>query len=127
MHSLRAIMGDSLFFPALKAFATSPKYTYLNTVNTSDVEKHFSAAYGKSLKPFFQLMLYTTQKLKINAHRNSDSSFTVRLDNLDMDIPVEIQTSSGLQKVVLSSSPITISSSTLDIDPKGFYMKEIIE
>ncbi len=38
MHALRFIMGDSLFFPALKKLATDPAYTYNNPVVTDDVE-----------------------------------------------------------------------------------------
>ncbi|MEO6542328.1 MAG: M1 family metallopeptidase, partial [Ferruginibacter sp.] len=41
MHTLRYVMGDELFFPTLKKFATDPKYTYDNTVVTTDVEQHF--------------------------------------------------------------------------------------
>ena len=41
MHTIRYIMGDSLFFPTLKKLATDPKYTYDNTVTTDDVGKAF--------------------------------------------------------------------------------------
>ncbi len=59
MHTLRYIMGDSVFFPTLKKLATDPQYTYDNTVVTADVEKLFSGAYGKSLEPLFHPFLFS--------------------------------------------------------------------
>ena len=36
MHSLRWILGDDVFFPMLKAFATDARFTYENQVDTRD-------------------------------------------------------------------------------------------
>src|ERR1700709_87699 len=69
MHTLRYVMGDSLFFPALKKFATSPKYTYDNLVTTDDVEKFFTKEAGRDLKPLFDLYLRTIDKLDINVKK----------------------------------------------------------
>jgi aminopeptidase N len=53
MHSLRYVLGDAIFFPALKKLATDPATTYDNFVTSTDVEQLFSKAAGYSLKPFF--------------------------------------------------------------------------
>jgi hypothetical protein len=111
----------------LKKLATDPAYTYDNTVMTADVEALFSGAYGKSLKPYFHLFLYTTQKLEIGVKQKSDTSYELKLLNLDMEIPLEIETEKGRQTIRVSKDAVTIQASgALRVDPQGFYMKKVI-
>ena len=127
MHTLRYIMGDDKFFPTLKKLATDPQYTYDNTVVTADVEKLFSDAYGKSLKPLFHLFLYTTDKLKVAVKKTNENEYTIRLTTLDMPVPMEIQTDSGVQKIIVDKNGVSVTStSKIVIDPKTFYLKEVI-
>lgn len=127
LHTLRYIMGDELFFPTLMKLATDPQYTYDNTVVTSDVEKLFSGAYGKSLEPVFQLYLYTPDKLEISVRETGPGKYLVRLENMDMPLPVDIQTSEGLKRMVLDKKEISIESkSPIAIDPKVYYLKKVI-
>jgi hypothetical protein len=111
----------------LKKLATDPQYTYDNTVVTDDVEKLFTTAYGKSLKPLFNLYLYSTNKLEISLKQTDTNKYKIELLNLDMEIPVEVVTETGVQKVTLSKNPITIESGKLPIiDPDVYYLKKII-
>lgn len=127
MHSLRYIMGDELFFPTLLKLATAPEYTYDNTVVTADVEKLFSGAYGKSLEPVFHLYLYTTDKLEINVKQTGEEKYLVKLVNLDMALPLDILTNTGLQHITVDKKGITVTSNNgLQIDPKVFYFKRVI-
>ncbi|MEO6252594.1 MAG: M1 family metallopeptidase [Ferruginibacter sp.] len=127
MHTLRYVMGDELFFPTLKKFATDPKYTYDNTVVTADVEKHFSSAYGKSLQPLFHLYLYTTDKLEIQVKQTDENKYVVKLLNVDMALPVNIITDAGLQRLVVDKKGVTVTSKTmLQVDPDVFYFKRLI-
>jgi aminopeptidase N len=127
MHTLRHVMGDDLFFPTLKKLATDPSYTYDHTVVTDDVEKLFSTAYGKSLKPLFDLYLYTTNKLEISLQQVDTNKYRLQLLNLDMDIPSEVVTDKGTQKVTLNKNPITLESTTLPmVDPNVYYLKKVI-
>ena len=66
MHTLRYVMGDDLFFPALKNWLPIPGILYSNLVNTEDVEQLFSNAAGFSLKPLFDLYIRSTDKLAID-------------------------------------------------------------
>ena len=126
MHSLRYIMGDSIFFPTLKKLATDPKYTYDNTVTTDDVEKLFSGAYGKSLKPVFDLFLRTTEKLEIELKQTDTDKYTIRLANAGMPLPVDISTERGMERLIVDENGLEIISKTLPvIDPKGFYLKRV--
>ncbi len=127
MHTLRYVMGDELFFPALKKFATDPKYIYDNTVTTNDVESFFSTANGKSLKPLFDLFLRTTNKLEIFVHQTDANKYEIQILNLDYNLPFEIVTSAGPQKITLSKKAITVISDTLPIiDKDTYYLKRTI-
>lgn len=127
MHTLRYVMGDDVFFPALKAFATDARYTYDNTVSTQDVEDHFSKAYGKSLKPLFDLFIYSTNKLEISLRQTDVNKYKIQLINLDMDVPVEIVTDTGSQKIMLAKKSVDVESKTLPvIDPNVYYLKKVI-
>lgn len=126
MHTLRYVMGDELFFPTLKKLATDPQYTYDNTVTSMDVEQLFSNAYGQPLRPLFHLFLYTTDKLEIQVKQVSDTSYQVKLLNLNMSIPMEVDTDAGRKTVQLSQDPLLLLSRRLPVlDAQGFYMKKI--
>ncbi len=127
MHTLRFVIGDSIFFPALKGFATDPKYTYNNMVTTDDVMNYFNTASRKNLKPLFDLYIYSTDKLSINIRQTGLKTYQVSVGNIDMSLPMEIQTSSGKNKLMLDKKPVTITSDYLPvIDPDGYYLKKIV-
>ncbi len=127
MHSLRYVLGDGIFFPTLKKFATDPRYTYDNQVTTNDVEQFFSKESGKNLKLFFDFYLRTVQKLEISVKQTDDEKFLVKILNLDMQLPMEIVTDSGSHKMMLDQKGITVVSKTIPIiDPSVYYLKKII-
>ncbi len=127
MHTLRYVMGDSLFFPALKKFVTSPQYTYDNLVNTDDVEQFFSKEAGRNLKPLFDLYLRTTRKLEIHIKTLPDNKYLVQLENIDIPLPLDIATESGVKRITVDSKGLSISRKTIPIvDPETFYIKKII-
>ena len=126
MHTLRWVIGDDIFFPAIKAFATDPRYTYVNTVMTDDLLNHFNAAAGQNLKPLFNLFLYTTDKLGIEVKQTGLKTYSVRLSNIDMPLPVEIQTSSGRKRITLSKKETLLQSDSAPvIDPDTYYLKKV--
>ncbi len=127
MHSLRYLLGDEIFFPTLKKLATDPQYTYDNTVTTDHIEKLFSSASGKNLKPFFQFFLYTTDKLEIHSRQTSEDKYIIRLLNFSIPLPVDIETDKGIQRIMIDKTGTTVSSKTrIQIDPKGYYLKKVI-
>lgn len=126
MHSLRFIMGDSLFFPTLKTLATDAKYTYGNFVTTTDVEQLFSRAYGQSLAPFFQLYLRTTSKLDVRVRQLTDDTYEIRLANAGMTLPVEIVSDQGTTRAMIPAEGLKLRSRSMPmIDPQGYYLKKI--
>jgi aminopeptidase N len=127
MHTIRYVIGDEIFFPALKKFVTSPDYTYDNLVNTDDVEKHFSNASGKDLKPLFNLFLRSIDKLNVSVKQTGETKYLIRILNPGISVPIDIQTTKGIERMNLDSKGITIESATAPvIDPKVFYFKKVI-
>ena len=116
-----------MFFATLKKLATEPQYTYDNTVVTTDVEKLFSGAFGKSLDPLFHLFLYTTDMIEVSVKKAKENEYQVKLENLDMTIPIDIQTDTGIQRMMIDKKgSVVTSKSPVLIDPKVFYLKKVI-
>ncbi len=127
MHTLRFVLGDSVFFPALKKLATDSLYTYHNLVATADVERLFSRASGVDMQPLFKLYLYATDKLSIHVKQTAFNEYLVQLENFDTPLPIDISTSQGVFRQIVNKKGITINStSTPIIDPQVFYIKKVI-
>jgi aminopeptidase N len=126
MHSLRYVIGDTVFFRTLKRLATDPAYTYDNTVTTNDVEELFSQAAGRNLKPFFDLYLRTTNRLEIKIRQTTDEKYRISLTNFDYPLPMEVTTGTGTTRMMIGKKEIEIESSTIPVvDKTGFYFKRV--
>jgi aminopeptidase N len=127
MHTLRYVIGDSIFFPTLKELATNPQYTYDNLVTTADVEQLFSKASNKNLSPLFDLFLRTTQKLEIHMTGLGRGQYKIQLQNIDIDLPVDIVTDRGHERIMVTKKGVTVKSTALpQVDPDCFYFKKLI-
>lgn len=127
MHTLCYIMGDSLFFPALKGFATDPRYTYNNLVSTDEVQNYFTKAYGKDLKPVFDMYLRTTDKLEIHVKQQRNHHYLVQTTNMSLALPLDITADGATKRTVVDGKGVVITSNTMPvIDHDGFYLKKVI-
>ncbi len=127
MHTLRYVLGDSIFFPTLKRLATDSTYTYNNFVTTDDVEQLFSREAGNNLKPLFDFYLRTTNRLDIILIQSGVDEYKILSLNTPMPLPLEIITDAGVKKILLTKQPVLIKSKTLPvIDAKGNYFKKVI-
>ena len=123
IHSLRGVIGDKLFFPAVKAFAEGEQFTYLNQVNTNDFTDFIQQYTGQNLEGFFELYLKTTRLPEVKVKKRGKNEFLVSLEGIDFEMPVEVKTSTGVQKHSLGKNPVLISStSTPEVDPQGWLM-----
>jgi len=126
MHTLRFVTGDNVFFPALKQLATGSHYTYDSLVTTDDVERLFSKASKKPLKPLFDLYLRSTQKVDFNVKQLSDTTYTIKLVNLDGPLPVQISTPLGIRTEQVTNKGISvISHGWPQVDPNVYYFKRV--
>ncbi len=126
MHTLRYILGDTVFFKTLRQLATEPQFTYDNFVTTDDVEKLFSKQSGKNLKPLFDFYLRTTSKLEIKIKQTGFQKYTMTVPNLPMNLPIDILTDNGVRHIILKEKEYVINSQTMPVvDVKGFYLKTV--
>jgi len=126
MHSLRYVIGDDLFFPALKKLATDPAYTYDNFITTDDVEKLFSNESKQDLKPFFHFYMRTTDVLDISIKETGYQKYLIKVNNYFMPLPFEITTSSGTNRTIITKDGISVTSIVPpQVDNKGYYLKKI--
>jgi len=126
MHTLRYILGDTVFFKTLRELATDPQFTYSNFVTTDDVEQLFSKQSTLNLKPLFDFYLRTTDKLEIKIRQTAFQKYTMSVPNLPMNLPIDILTDTGMQHILLKEKDYVINSQTMPvIDAKGFYLKTV--
>ncbi|HVZ55203.1 MAG TPA: M1 family metallopeptidase [Chitinophagaceae bacterium] len=127
MHTLRYVVGDSLFFPALKQLATDSLTTYTHQITTDDVEQLFSHRTGMDLKPLFDFYLRTTQKLEIHIRQTRTDQYRIWIGNFDGRLPVAFVTDRGTQQVMLGQEGILVPSTiTPTVDPDAYYIKRVI-
>ena len=126
MHSLRYVIGDDIFIPTLKQLATDPSYTYDNFVTTSDVEKLFSKASNQPLKPFFDFYTRTTDVLDVVVKEIGAQKYTMKINNFFMPLPMDITTSKGTSRMMITKEGITVESNAApQVDTKCYYLKKI--
>jgi aminopeptidase N len=127
MHTLRYILGDSIFFPTIKHLATDSNSTYTHTTSTEYVQKLFSRASGIDLAPLFHLYLYTTQKLELHVRQMDANRYLVQLVNIDMSLPLDISTDTGTTRTMVDKKGVTVTSATMPLlDTRMFYLKKVI-
>jgi aminopeptidase N len=127
MHTIRFVIGDSIFFPTLKMLATDPKYTYHNFVTSSDVEKLFSTQSKKDLRPLFDLYLRTTDVIDISVKETAYQTYFIKINNFFMPLPMDITSDRGTKRMNIPKEGITIKSSSPPIiDAMGHYMKKVM-
>ncbi|GGH06252.1 M1 family metallopeptidase [Mucilaginibacter phyllosphaerae] len=127
MHTLHYVMGDTLFFKTLKGLATDPQFTYDHQNVTDDVEQYFSKANGTSLKPLFDLFLRTTNKLEVSVKERPGNKYLIKLQNINMDLPIDITTDAGTKRMLVTPNGIIVPSKTTPvIDADSWYMKKVI-
>jgi len=123
IHSLRGILGDNVFFPMIKAFTSDERFTYQNRVNTKDFTDFVQSYSGQDLRGFFELYLNSTDLPKLKVSKKGKTGYAISLQDIDFQMPVEVQTSKGMQRINLGSKAVEVESSTPPVvDPNGWIM-----
>jgi len=126
MHTIRYVIGDSLFFPALKKFVTSPQYTYDNLVTTDDVEQFFSKEAGQNLKPLFDLYLRTIDLLQVNVKTLGGNKYMISLKNMPVTLPMDITVDGETKRMMVGAQGLVVNSKAAPvIDADMYYLKKI--
>lgn len=123
IHSLRYHIGDELFFPMLKAFASDERFIYENLVETKDFTGFVQDYTGLDLQGFFDLYLKSVRLPEVKMRKKGRKGYQVSLPNISFQMPIEIKTSNGYERHVLSSKPVLVKSEgPIEIDPRGWYL-----
>ncbi len=127
MHTLRFVLGDSIFFPSLKEFANNPKYVSPNEVTTKDWLELVNRNSGRDLTGLFSLYLYTVDLPEVLVDSAGRDAFDVSLRNIDFPLPMELATDKDTTRVTLGKQPIRMTSATRPvIDPRDWYLKRVV-
>lgn len=130
MHTLRYLMGDALFFPALKKFITDVRLPYNQFFSTEDVLLFFNQQSGKELRPLFDFYLKTTQTIDIELYKIKPDTYMLHVANSPMLLPLDIATDTGIIHTQLTTNEDNnfkiISKTQPVIDPRNYYFKKVI-
>ncbi|MCB0833678.1 MAG: M1 family metallopeptidase [Bacteroidetes bacterium] len=126
MNSLRYMMGDSLLFTVLRRFSNDSAYTYQHRVTTSDFVRLTNEVTGYNYNRFFDLFFYTTTIPDIEVKKTGGDMYSIRITNFDIDLPMDVETSKGTQRMMLSSTPVVVESTDAPvIDEAEWYLRTI--
>lgn len=70
------------------------------------MEELFSRESGMNLQPLFELYLRTTQKLDFTVKQTQLNSYQIKLQNLSKSLPVDITTSNGTQRLIVTGEGV---------------------
>jgi len=125
MHSLRYVLGDSIFFSTLKEFATDSNYTYKNTVTTNDFLQLVNNNSGMDLTDLFDLYLSTTILPKIKIDSVATNTFEIAIPNIDFEIPMDVVFENKVERIYLGPEAIEIISRKWpQVDPLNWFLKD---
>lgn len=123
MHSLRFMLGDSVFFKKLYRFANDSAYTYQNRVNTNDFVRLWADVEDGNTTLFIREFIYTTNLPEITMDSTAAGTYIIRSRNPKYALPLEIQTSRGLERITVHAEGTSIQSATTPVvDPRRWYL-----
>lgn len=123
MHSLRFMLGDDVFFPLLKGIAHQEAFTYNNQASTTDLIDYLSRDSELDVSEFLSWYLYREDLPKVTVKKKKKNVFLVSLPGTTFSIPVQVKTDKGIERIILSSTPTKVlSSSNVEVDPLGWYL-----
>jgi aminopeptidase N len=109
----------------LKAFASDERFIYENLVETADFTGFVQHYTGQDLEGFFDMYLKSIRIPKVKVSKKGKKGYAVSLPNITFSMPVEIRTSNGLERHVLSAKPVLVKSEgPIEVDPRGWYLLE---
>ncbi len=144
LHMLRGVMGDTLFFTALKNYATDPNFYYGNAT-TEDFQAVCEAVYGQSLEWYFEEWVYRDGRPNYTytwetapAAGGYETTLTLMQSNpIPYKMPLQIRLSAGLQSAdftvwdSLSFQEFQFTSAfeptDLAVDPDDWVLKSLTQ
>ncbi len=123
MHSLRFMLGDSLFYTFLKDFATNPQYIMPNFAETEDFLNLLEKYGTKDVQEFCNLFLTGTSLPRFNITSISTGQYGFSVDYNGLHLPVEIRHDGQTDRLMLGPQPVVIQSQNEpEVDPQHWYL-----
>jgi len=127
LHTLRWILGDEHFFGLLRDIAQTDAYSYENQWTTDDFLKKVSEYTHYNLGDILEVYLYKTEPLQVELTAWPENLYSVRWENMDTTLPLEIDMGGELHTLELAEQDIFFSSETKPtIDPNGWYLLKVV-
>lgn len=132
LHSLRWVLGDSIFFEALRSYLSDTSLAY-NYALTGDLKSHFENASGKDLSWFFNDWYYGQgfPSYQIRVLNNSTEKITFKIEQsqshpsvpfFEMPLPLQFKNKNHDTTIVF---PHTYSGEIFTVN-LGFITSEIV-
>jgi aminopeptidase N len=138
LHELRGLLGDKVFFAALKNYYSEHKGS---TATSEDLRASFEKASGKDLREFFGRWIYQAGHpvYKISWTQVDAKTIELKLEQSQPDeafllpVTLELQTAGGKRRVQMTPAGKTslmrlrsAKPARIIIDPDAFILKEVI-
>jgi len=124
MHTLSYVLGRPTFLNIIRAFVDQNRYGYTSTAELRDFFERYS---GMALSGLFELYLYGTDYPEVVIEQVGLQQYEVSIPNISFVLPMDIETSSGLNRINLSADPVMIQSESVPVaDPENWYLKRVI-
>lgn len=146
LHMLRGVLGDEVFFNAIKAYATDPEMRF-NSVTTEDFQTVVERVSGKDLQYFFDEWIYGVDypvyKINWSFSQNSENTFDVNVNIgqeknsnptfFTMPIELKFKTAAGDTTVKVFNNDVNQNFQMqlnqqpirLDFDPNNWILKDV--
>lgn len=124
MHTLRYVLGDSIFFKSLKQFATDTAF-YKNGVTTGDFLNLLNKNSGQDLSGLFELYLETNTLPVVSVDSVSHNTYQIHIPNIDFEIPMDVLLNNRVERIYLGPETVEVISEEIpQVDPYNWYLKE---
>lgn len=124
LHTLRYVLGDSIFFPTLKEFATDSMYILHNEVDTEEFLDLVNKNSGKDLTALFHLYLNTTDLPVVHVDSIGQNTFNIYIPNIDFSTPMDVSYNDTTVRMLLGPDTLKVISSVLPVvDKQNWYLK----
>jgi aminopeptidase N len=124
MHSMRYILGDSVFFPALKRFATDSAYTYKNLVTNDDFISLFNGAPQHDFTEYINMFLLTTDLPQFEIDSIASDTYKIYGSNISFNLPIDLTLDGETERIQIGKDAIEVNCSSWPIlDERGWYLK----
>jgi aminopeptidase N len=148
LHMLRHVMGDTLFFRALRTYAGDPRFRY-GTARTADFQQVCESVYGQSLAWFFTQWVYGERYPRytlrwtasqdgppytIDAHLDQETGTTtpsvfvmpvdLRFSTASRDTTITVWNSLNSESFTLT---LPFRPERVEVDPEQWILREVTE